>query len=299
MKNSEQNAGKIIQLKDGRALGYVEVGDPNGKPVFHFHGTPGCRLDVFFANDYATQNGIRFIGLDRPGMGLSDFQPRRKLLDWPDDVVQLADALRIERFAVQGVSGGGPFALACAYKIPQRLTACGVIVGMGPHYLSTKGMHFSNRLIFFLSRYFPAFTSLMLRGTAKRTREEDMDTAVVNFMNDLDKNFQKQDADALRDPEKIRVFVMGAKEAFRQGTRGIAFEASIFMKPWGFQLDEIQCKNLYLWHGALDKNVPIETARHVAEKIPGCQAVFYAEDGHYSLPLNRLHDIIKLMASFE
>ncbi len=299
MNNTENNTGKTIRLKDGRRLGYIEVGDPHGKPVLHFHGTPGCRLDVLFADDFAAQNGIRFIGLDRPGMGLSDFQPRRRLLNWSDDVIQLADALKLDRFAVQGVSGGGPFALACAYAIPQRLTACGVIVGMGPHYLSTKGMHFSNRLIFFLSRYFPAFTSLMLRGTAKRTREEDLDTAVANFINDLDKNFQKQDADALRDPEKVRIFVLGAKEAFRQGTRGIAYEASIFMKPWGFDLEEIRCSNLYLWHGALDKNVPIETARYMAEKIPGCQATFYDEDGHYSLPLNRLNDIISMMTSHE
>lgn len=298
MQQNVNGNGSTIRLKDGRNLGYVEVGDPHGRPVLHFHGTPGCRLDVLFAAEFAARNGIRFIGLDRPGMGLSDFQSRRRLLDWPGDVVQLADALGLERFAVQGVSGGGPFALACAYQIPERLTACGVIVGMGPHYLSTKGMHFANRLIFFLSRHFPAFTGLMLRKSAKQTQEEDVETSVNRMMADLDKNFQKQDADALRDPEKMRIFVTGAKEAFRQGTRGIALEASIFMKPWGFALEDIRCEHVHLWHGALDRNVPIETARHVAEKVPGCQAEFYEEDGHYSLPLNRLDDIIQLMASY-
>jgi len=294
-KRSNDAPGTTIRLKDGRALGYLEVGDPNGKPVVHFHGTPGCRLDVLFAEEYAAQHGIRFIGLDRPGMGLSDYQRGRKLLDWPGDVVQLADALGLERFAVQGVSGGGPFALACAYKIPERLTGCGVIVGMGPHYLSTKGMHFSNRLIFFLSRYFPAFTSLMLRKSAKAT--QDLETSYAHLLEDLDKNFQKQDADALRDPARLRIFALGAREAFCQGTLGIASEASIFMKPWGFDLEDIRRGTIYLWHGALDKNVPIATARYMAEKIPGCQATFYEEDGHYSLPLNRLQDIVGLMAS--
>lgn len=285
-----QAFGTVYKLSDGRSLGCLEVGDPHGKPLLHFHGTPGCRLDVLFGEKFAQENGIRFIGLDRPGLGLSDFQQRRKLLDWPDDVIELADALGIEKFAVQGVSGGGPFALACAYKIPERLTACGVIVGMGPAYLSTRGMHPGNRVIFFLSRYFPWFTGLMLRKSARET--QDLEASIEGLQRHLDNNFQKQDADALRDPEKMRIFALGAKEAFRRGTRGIAYEAKIFMDPWGFRLQDIRCSNLHLWHGELDTNVPIAMARHMAEVIPKCQSHFYPYDGHYSLPLNHLTDIM-------
>jgi pimeloyl-ACP methyl ester carboxylesterase len=285
--------GKMFKLKDGRSLGYLEVGDPHGKPLLHFHGTPGCRLDVLFGRRFAEENGIRFIGLDRPGLGLSDFQPRRKLLDWPDDVLELADGLGIEKFAVQGVSGGGPFSLACAYKIPDRLAACGVIVGMGPAYLSTKGMHFANRLIFFLSRYFPWFTGLMLRKSARET--QDLRASIKSMQEHLDDNFQKHDADALRDPERMGIFALGAREAFRSGTRGIAYEAKIFMDPWGFRLQDIRCPNLHLWHGELDTNVPIAMARHMAEAIPNCQSHFYPNDGHYSLPLNYLTDIMSVL----
>jgi pimeloyl-ACP methyl ester carboxylesterase len=65
-------------------------------------------------------------------MGLSDYKKDRTILDWPDDVVELADALGIDKFPIEGISGGGPYAAACAYKIPDRLTACGIISGLGP-----------------------------------------------------------------------------------------------------------------------------------------------------------------------
>jgi pimeloyl-ACP methyl ester carboxylesterase len=104
----------VFRLRDGRALGYAEYGDPGGTPVFFFHGSPGSRLQRHPDASIASELGTRIITIDRPGYGLSDFQPERTLLDWPADVAQLADALHIERFAAIGLSGGGPYLLACA-----------------------------------------------------------------------------------------------------------------------------------------------------------------------------------------
>jgi len=109
---------KVIQLRDGRTLGYAEYGSSEGKPLFYFHGHPGSRFEARFLAEQAAQVGVRLIGIDRPGMGLSSFKARRRLLDWPDDVVELADSLHLDRFAVVGFSGGGPYTLACAYKVP-------------------------------------------------------------------------------------------------------------------------------------------------------------------------------------
>ena len=97
-----------IKLKDGRMLGYAEYGAPEGKPVFYFHGFPSSRLDwpLFDTDAIAARLNARIIAVDRPGMGLSDFKRARKLLDWPDDVIELADALQVDRFAVLGISGG-------------------------------------------------------------------------------------------------------------------------------------------------------------------------------------------------
>ena len=108
---------KHILLPDGRRLAYAEFGIPDGKPVFYFHGSNGSRLERHPDESIAASLGIRIITIDRPGHGLSDYQPRRKLLDWPGDVEALADSLGIGRFAVAGFSSGGPHLLACAYKI--------------------------------------------------------------------------------------------------------------------------------------------------------------------------------------
>jgi hypothetical protein len=103
-----------IQLDDGRRLGYAEYGDPKGKPMLYCHGLPASRLEAAFCDTAAKQLGIRIVAVDRPGYGLSDFQAQRLMSGWPDDVLQLTGILGIERFAVMGVSGGGPYALACA-----------------------------------------------------------------------------------------------------------------------------------------------------------------------------------------
>ena len=90
---------QTIKLRDGRSLGYAEYGNPEGKPVFYFHGFLSSRLDwpLFDTDAIAVRLGAHIIAADRPGYGLSDFKPGRQLLDWPDDVIELADALQIDR----------------------------------------------------------------------------------------------------------------------------------------------------------------------------------------------------------
>lgn len=123
---------QTIMLNDGRRLGFAEWGIRDGTPVFFFHGMPASRLNGHADLSVLEARRVRWIGIDRPGIGLSDFQTGRRLVDWPDDVVQLADALGFERFAVAGNSAGGPYAAACAYKIPDRLTHTGIVSGVAP-----------------------------------------------------------------------------------------------------------------------------------------------------------------------
>jgi len=110
--NSASSISKTFQLRDGRRLGYVEYGAPEGQPLFYFHGHPGSRFEAGFLAAQAKQLGIHLIGVDRPGMGLSTYKAGWRFLDWPDDVAELADGLQLSRFAVCGFSGGGPYALA-------------------------------------------------------------------------------------------------------------------------------------------------------------------------------------------
>lgn len=128
------NMNQRLRLPGGRLLAYDEHGAPRGTPVLYFHGSPSSRLEwqMFGGEALAKKLNIRVIATDRPGLGRSEFQPGRRIGDWPADVVALADQLKLPRIAVLGYSGGGPYAAACALKIPERLIRVGIVSGTAP-----------------------------------------------------------------------------------------------------------------------------------------------------------------------
>ena len=148
----------VIQVSDKRRLAYAEYGEPDGAPVLLFHGLPGSRLSWGLIPGSPFPPGLRIIAPDRPGYGRSDPKPGRTVLDWADDVAELADVLEIEKFAVLGVSGGGPGALACAWKMPERLTSVGVVSSPAPTNAPGvfEGMSKTNRFFMKLAWRFPA-----------------------------------------------------------------------------------------------------------------------------------------------
>src|SRR4051812_35482752 len=117
----------MVPLKDGRKLAVIEYGDTQGVPVMFFHGTSGSRLLFLEDDEISKELGIRLISLDRPGFGLSDPKANRTLLDWADDVNEAADFLKLGKFSIVGVSGGGAFAAACAYKLAGRLDSVALV----------------------------------------------------------------------------------------------------------------------------------------------------------------------------
>jgi len=120
-----------LRLATGRRLAYDEHGAADGTPIFYFHGSPSTEWSLF-ASEALRKLKVRIIVPDRPGLGGSDFQPGRRISDWPADVIALADHLALARFAVVGYSGGGPYAAVCALKIPKRLTHVSIVSGTGP-----------------------------------------------------------------------------------------------------------------------------------------------------------------------
>ena len=294
--NSSNATDKTIRLPDGRLLGYVVCGDPEGQPLFQFHGWPGSRLQAKFLDEEAAKAGIRVIGLDRPGMGLSDFQPGRQILDLPNDVVALADAMRIDRFAVLGISGGSPYVAACAYKIPKRLTGCGIVSGMGPIDLSTEGMEASTRAIFFMARRLPWFLRPIIWlsiGRHSQMDEEKVERSMPKMMQKLPEPERK----VLDKHELMKLFIEDSRESFRQGTRGPAYECRLYVQPWGFRLEDIAFDKIYLWQGELDVNVPVSVGRAMAESIPNCEAKFYPDDAHLSTLFNHMKEIMGSLLS--
>ncbi len=265
-----------LQLHDGRLLGYAEYGDPKGQPLFYFHGHPGSRMEAQLGDVAASRHGVRIIALDRPGYGRSDFKPRRTLLDWPDDVVEAADALGIERFAVLGGSGGGAYAAACAFKIPDRLTAAGIVSGVAPFDApeATRGMRWQNRVGFGLGGRLPWVARGAMWWMARQVRRKPERVIIA-----IQQAMAEPDRPILDRPEVRRTFTDIVVEAFRAGSRGAAWDMVLLARPWGFPLEGITMK-VHLWQGEEDVLVPLSMGRYLATTIPDCEAAFYPGEGH-------------------
>ena len=154
-----------VDLPDGRILAYEEYGHPAGFPVLSFHGGLSSRLDAAPAHEAAVAKGVRLVSPDRPGMGLSTYQPERRLTDWPSDVERLTEALGIGRFAVMGWSAGGPYAAVCAAKIGGRVTAAALLSSAVPLdlYGTTRGLTTEDRVLLLLTRHAPRLASAVMK----------------------------------------------------------------------------------------------------------------------------------------
>jgi len=268
-----------LLLPDGRTLAYAGYGDPKGKPVFFFHGMPGSR---FFRppDEITSRLGVRLITVDRPGYGRSSFQPGRRIPDWPGDIARLADALDLERFAVAGHSGGGPYVLACAWQLPERVKSAAVLCGAGPVEAPgvLDGVKGLVRFGLQFGRYFPWPIWRLLVWFAYHRRAAD--PAAVQ----AEETGSRPPADEklMRRPEVREACRISEVEAFRQGLRGMAWEARLLARPWGFDLAGIRVPVL-LWHSDDDATAPVGMGHAVAARIPGCRATICPGEGHLLL----------------
>jgi pimeloyl-ACP methyl ester carboxylesterase len=281
-----------VELKDGRVLTYAEYGDATGTPVVFFHGSPGSRIAGALLESQAHVSGLRVIAPDRPGMGGSDFQRDRVLLDWPSDVVELADCLGVERFGVLGVSGGGPYVLACAHSIPDRLTAAVVVAGPAPMSSpeATSGMSAQSRRMFWIARRTPWLARTIFGLTA---------LAVRRFPNRVFGRVSAAtppcDTAVLARPDVKQVIVRSFREALRNGGHGVAYEMTLFTRPWGFQLRDIR-RPVHLWQGTEDVNVPASMTQDLADQLPDCDTHVLQGEGHFSLLSNHQQEILATLS---
>jgi pimeloyl-ACP methyl ester carboxylesterase len=277
-----------LTLRDGRRLGYAEFGAPDGRPVIYCHGFPASRLEMRLGHEAAARSGIRLIAPDRPGYGLSDFQPGRRISDWPRDAAELADALALGRFGVLGISGGGPYAIACAAALPGRVTVAGIVCGLGrlDSREDAAGMNPFGRFSFALARRAPVASQLFNRLLAPALRRSP--NLILKL---LASSLPPPDAKTLADPEVLALFADAFREGLRQGGRGIALDLDLYARPWDFAVDSIRVPCL-LWHGEQDTTVPVAMGKRLAAEIPGCRARFYPGEGHFSLPVRRLDEIL-------
>ncbi len=265
----------ILKLPDGRQLGYAEYGNPDGKPVILFHGNPNSRLLYGLIPDCPFRPGLHLIAPDRPGYGLSDFYaPGHSIVDYPDDIIALADALGIDKFAVFGASGGGPSALACAWKIPERLTAVGLWGSVGPFTpQSSEGINPGLRFLFRMSSRAPWIPRMQM--------------CFVSFLiNNFLGLYIKLVSTEMNETDKALYGRLGLRErltsdriqGMRQGGRASAYDINLAGR-WPIPLEEITMK-VYLWQAEEDRGVG-GMGRYMAGKMPNCEAIYIPNAGHF------------------
>lgn len=263
-----------LALPDGRTLAYAMYGDPHGTPLFYFHGWPVSRLSGRVYDSLAKKMHIRIISPDRPGFGLSDYQKNRTLLDWPDDVIAIADHLRIKKFSVMSVSGGGPYAAVCAYKIPKRLTRVGIVVGLGVvrGFASLSGVKFVGQLgwLTFGKSAFIREVSSMCQMIAARS---DVLFSLTRYL------WGESDRELLQDDTLYMRAAETQKEAFRFGSRGAAHDLKLYCTDWGFDCADIRVPT-FLWYGASDQNVSLAMGKRYHTDIAGSTLTVYPAEGH-------------------
>ena len=271
---------KSITLSDGRTLGYSDIGDPAHFPVLYFHGFPGSRLEAAFAEETIKHNRVRVLAVERPGYGLSTHDPKRKITDWPNDIVQLADALGLERFSLLGVSAGGVYALACAHALPGRVHSTGIAGTLAPmHQTATlKHMAWLPRNAFTMLTRTPWLAKLLIgqvNGMLSRHRPNWVIRGILHGLCERDKQ-------ALREGTFRREFTHSIKEAYHHGYNGPVHDLSLIAKDWGFHAKDIR-NPVHLWHGLADTIVPPSMGHYLQAHLPNCHANFVEGEGHFSI----------------
>lgn len=269
-----------ILLQDGRHIGLCEYGDLAGFPIFFFHGTPGSRVMFLEDDPISKELGIRLICLDRPGFGLSTPQPERTILDWAKDVLEVADQLGIHHFSVMGVSGGGAFAAACAYQLPNQVLSAALISSTTPFQdgKPPKSMLKENKLAFFLSQKFPWLLKASYRSQKKMI--ENKPEKFKNLAKNGNKHLHPWDLQFLQTDEQLEMMMTHLHEATRQSVDECIREPDLLSRPWAFDMKDIQIP-VDVWHGKEDSMAPFVEIEKMAPHIPNVKTNYIDEAGHF------------------
>jgi pimeloyl-ACP methyl ester carboxylesterase len=223
--------------------------------------------------------GVRMITPDRPGYGFSDFQPKRKLLDFPNDISQLADALGIDHFAVFGVSAGGPYVAACSFLLHDRITQAAIVSGSAPFNRPNpyEGVSDPWRTAYRLSTL-PEWLLRPILALQAFFQKRDLENAITQMA----KILSESDKEILTRSEIRTRVKQRVPEATRKGARGWAREVKVILSPWGFNPEDIRIP-VHLWYWEDDPAIPPQMGRYLESKIPNTIPHFLAGGGHLSI----------------
>lgn len=291
--SSRPTPNGTLTLADGRVLAWDECGPADAAPVFYMHGVPACRIIGSQVAAAAVDAQVRVIAPDRPGCGLSSFQPGRRMTDWPADVAALADHLGFDRYWIVGASGGGPYALACAASGDPRLVRTAVTSGIGP--LDTEaarsGLYETNRALFEVAAQgagavLPALQSL----TSADIPPEEAMAALMASLSPADQRVLAEHPEVLAELRDMFA------AAVVNGSDGLAYDTWLITQPWGFDLASI-AGPVDFYAGDHDHNVPLQHVVDQAAAVPRSSLTVWPESGHTACVLRLPEVLPRLVAA--
>ncbi|KAL2427355.1 hypothetical protein ABEF95_012275 [Exophiala dermatitidis] len=278
-------------LPDGRKLGYAQYGDLAGQPIIYVHGWPGSRFEGAHLDPAASKVGARIIAVDHPGIGQSSPQPGRKLLDHAKDIERLTDHLGLSKYGVLGISGGGPYALACARGLPaDKLKAVSIVCGLGSPDMGYAGMNLASRLGWTYGfRLLPGFSAWWIgRWPEGRTdlSDEERKRLLLAQVDKAKSSMHDKDLKIWDNPDFVAVYLRSSRESFAQGAASVVQDAAVICtsSSWGFRIENIRMDlPVQLWHGRFDNMVPLQHGQKVAERLGKNATLRVKDETHASI----------------
>ena len=276
--HTAEQASMSVRMPDGRSIALEEYGNPDGPAVLYFHGWPASRLEAGLIPDLP----VRLLALDRPGYGRSSPQPGRTLLGWAKDVAFVTDRLGIGRFHIVGLSGGGPFAAACAHALPDRVLGVALVSPVPPpDFVPYRAPGIGH--LFRLGRH-PRLAHRLFAVARPLLRQRLITPSTV-----VGSGLPDPDREVLSRAMLARLGRVW-REGFRRGVLGALTDAQIYAHAWGFDLSSIRVP-ASLWYGGQDSLIPRDALEPYAA-IPGLRWRILPGEGHYSLPLRHAAEIL-------
>jgi pimeloyl-ACP methyl ester carboxylesterase len=244
-----------------------------------------------FYDESALAAGLRWISPDKPGYGGSDYQRKRTIVGWADDLAALAGHLGLERFALAGESGGGPFTLAAARQLADRVSVVALIAPAGlpgpAERAERADVLVRLRVMFWLARYAPVLNAVpvaaMRRELLSAARRE--------------RSLQRELAAAPQAAHAgLRIEFEAVADALRPGTRATVQETALLTRPWGFPLSGVKAP-VHLWQGALDCNVPLASSQRLARGLPDA-TLHVSESSTHDVGRDCSGEIMSVLASY-
>jgi pimeloyl-ACP methyl ester carboxylesterase len=288
---------QTIQLPDGRILSYALYGAADGLPVLYFHGTPSSRLEVCMLGEYGidaeqtlARLGLRLISVDRPGMGLSSYNPNAGLLSFAGDISFLVQSLKIFEASLLCWSGGGPYALAAAWQHLSIIKGLFILCGFSRRFIPEVVQQMKlNRLFFNTARYLPTFLELTMNVIRKGNSRHSLPQWLTGL--------PLVDYELLKKPLQLQTIARHTfQEACRLGARGPVQEAQLYFKDFGFSLSDIQ-QPVHFWWGTEDRIVIRLHTRSVEEEIKKSVIHYKEKEGHLSVYVRYFEEALQTIAS--